>query len=87
MSQPSPIGNHLRRLRFERGEMSQETLARRVGITRQTIIAIEGGRYAPSLELAMRLAREFSLSVDAVFFWNAPAPVLPSEPASDLPLA
>ena len=70
----SPVGNHLRRLRFEHGELSQEALARRVGITRQTIVAIEGGRYAPSLELAMRLAREFGLSVDAVFFWidNAP---------------
>ncbi|MCK7592866.1 helix-turn-helix transcriptional regulator [Pseudomarimonas salicorniae] len=66
----SAVGNHLRRLRFEHGELSQEALARRVGVTRQTIIAIEGGRYAPSLELAMRLAREFGLGVDEVFFWN-----------------
>ncbi|MGQ0799593.1 MAG: helix-turn-helix transcriptional regulator [Pseudomarimonas sp.] len=87
MSQPSPIGNHLRRLRFEHAEMSQETLARRVGITRQTIIAIEGGRYAPSLELAMRLAGEFSLSVDAVFFWNSSAPASPDSSPSDLPPA
>ena len=65
----SPIGNHLRRLRFEHGEMSQDALARRVGITRQTIVAIEGGRYAPSLELAMRLALVFERGVDAVFFW------------------
>lgn len=65
----SPVGNHLRRLRFEHGELSQEALARRVGITRQTIVAIEGGRYAPSLELAMRLAREFGRRVDEVFFW------------------
>lgn len=69
MSTP-PIGNHLRRLRFEHGELSQESLAKRVGVTRQTIIAIEGGRYAPSLELAMRLARSFDLSVDQVFFWT-----------------
>jgi putative transcriptional regulator len=65
----TPIGNHLRRLRFEHGELSQEALARAVGVTRQTIIAIEGGRYAPSLELAMRLARVFKRGVDEVFFW------------------
>lgn len=70
----SPVGNHLRRLRFEHGELSQEALARRVGITRQTIVAIEGGRYAPSLELAMRLAREFGRRVDEVFFWIDDAP-------------
>ena len=70
----SPVGNHLRRLRFEHGELSQEALARRVGITRQTVVAIEGGRYAPSLELAMRLAREFGRSVDEVFFWIDGAP-------------
>jgi putative transcriptional regulator len=71
----SPIGNHLRRLRFEASEMSQETLAQRVGITRQTVIAIEGGRYAPSLELAMRLAGAFEQRVDDVFFWlESPAP-------------
>ena len=64
-----PIGNHLRRLRFEHGELSQEALARRVGVARQTIIALEGCRYAPSLELAMRLARSFGRSVDEVFFW------------------
>ncbi|MBK8069134.1 MAG: helix-turn-helix transcriptional regulator [Rhodanobacteraceae bacterium] len=68
----SKIGNHLRRLRFEHGEMSQEALARRVGITRQTVIALETGQYAPSLELAMRLAGEFGLRVDDVFFWIDP---------------
>lgn len=68
----SPIGNHLRRLRFEHGEMSQDALARRVGITRQTIVAIEGGRYAPSLELAMRIADVFGRRVDDVFFWLEP---------------
>lgn len=68
----SPIGNHVRRLRFEHGEMSQDALARRVGITRQTIVAIEGGRYAPSLELAMRIARVFGRGVDDVFFWLEP---------------
>jgi putative transcriptional regulator len=68
----TPIGNHLRRLRFEHGQMSQDTLARKVGITRQTVIAIEGGRYAPSLELAMRLAHVFGRRVDDVFFWLEP---------------
>lgn len=63
------VGNHLRRLRFEHGELSQAALAAEVGVTRQTIIAIENGRYAPSLELAMRLARAFDRRVDDVFFW------------------
>lgn len=74
----TPIGNHVRRLRFEHGEMSQDTLARAVGITRQTIIAIEGGHYAPSLELAMRLARVFKRGVDDVFFWR-------EAPTNDVP--
>lgn len=68
----SPVGNHVRRLRFEHGELSQDALARRVGITRQTIVAIEGGRYAPSLELAMRIAHVFDRRVDDVFFWLEP---------------
>lgn len=63
------IGNHLRRLRFEHGELSQEALARAVGITRQTIIALEASKYTPSLELAMRLARVFGRRVDDVFYW------------------
>jgi putative transcriptional regulator len=64
------IGTHLRRLRFEQGEMTQEALAKSVGITRQTIIALETGRYAPSLELAMRLAGVFGCKVDDLFFWK-----------------
>lgn len=67
-----PIGNHLRRLRFEHGGMSQDALAKAVGVTRQTIVALETGRYAPSLELAMRLAGVFRLGVDDVFFWTEP---------------
>ena len=66
------IGNHLRRLRFEHGEMTQEALAQAAGVTRQTIVAIEGGRYAPSLELAMRLAGVFALGVDDDFKWRTP---------------
>ncbi len=71
------IGTHLRRLRFEHGEMTQEALAKSVGVTRQTIIALETGRYAPSLELAMRLAGVFSCKVDDLFFWKdgKPSPV------------
>ncbi len=69
MSEP-PIGNHLRRLRFDHDEMTQEALARAVGVTRQTIVALETGRYAPSLELAMRLARTFGRGVDDIFFWK-----------------
>lgn len=74
----SPIGNHLRRLRFEHGEMTQDALAKSAGITRQTIIALESGRYAPSLELAMRLARVFERGVDDVFFWSDPPPDTPA---------
>ncbi len=64
------ISNQLRRLRFEHGEMTQQELAVRVGVTRQTIIAIEGGKYTPSLELAFRLARAFDVGVEDLFRWN-----------------
>ncbi len=66
----APIGNHLRRLRFDHSEMTQDALARAAGVTRQTVIALEAGRYAPSLELAFRLARVFGKRVDEVFFWR-----------------
>lgn len=71
------LENRLRRLRFEHGEMTQDALARKVGITRQTIVALEGGRYAPSLELAMRLAHVFSVRVDDVFYWREGSPPPP----------
>ncbi|MGD9584927.1 MAG: helix-turn-helix transcriptional regulator [Lysobacterales bacterium] len=61
--------NQIRRLRFDHGEMTQEALAKSVGVTRQTIIALEAGRYAPSLELAFRIARTFDVGVEAVFQW------------------
>ncbi len=64
-----PIGCNLRRLRFDQGELSQAALAKIVGVTRQTIVALETGRYAPSLELAMRLATVFGVRVDDVFHW------------------
>lgn len=61
------IRNQIRRLRFENGEMTQQQLADRVGVTRQTIIAIEAGKYAPSLPLAFRIARTFNMPIEAVF--------------------
>lgn len=64
-----PIANHIRRLRFEAGEMTQEELGRRIGMTRQTVAAIEQGKYAPSLEAAFRIARVFGQPLEAVFQW------------------
>ena len=61
------IKNRIRRLRFERGEMTQQELAERAGCTRQTIVALEKGRYVPSLALAFRIARIFGAKVDDVF--------------------
>jgi len=61
------IDNNIRRLRFEHGEMTQEELGRRAGCTRQTIIALEQGKYVPSLELAFRVARVFGVTVEEVF--------------------
>ena len=61
------IKNQIRRLRFENGEMTQQQLADRAGVTRQTIIAIEAGKYAPSLTLAFRIARTFGVKVEDVF--------------------
>ena len=61
------ITNRVRRLRFDNGELTQQQLADRVGVTRQTIIAIEAGKYAPSLPLAFKLARTFGVSIEQVF--------------------
>jgi putative transcriptional regulator len=61
------IKNHLRRLRFEHGEMTQQALADAAGCTRQTIVLLEQSRYAPSLALAFRIARVFNASLDEVF--------------------
>jgi len=66
------LTNQVRRLRFDHGEMTQEELAHRVGVTRQTIIAIEAGKYAPSLPLAFRLARTFNRRVEDVFQYDVP---------------
>jgi len=64
------LRNHIRRLRFEQGEMTQQELARLAGCTRQTINAIEASKYAPSLELAFRIARVFGVGVEDVFIYD-----------------
>ena len=61
------IHNEIRRLRFERGEMTQQQLADRIGVTRQTVNAIEQGKYSPSLEAAFRIAAVFGLPLESVF--------------------
>ena len=61
------ISNNIRKLRFESGEMSQQTLAEKVGVTRQTIIAIEKDKYSPSLEVAFKISNEFSVPLETVF--------------------
>ena len=64
-----PISNQIRRLRFEAGEMTQAELAERIGMTRQTVAAIEAGKYSPSLEAAFRIAHVFGVGLDEVFQW------------------
>lgn len=64
------ISNNLRRLRFDHAEMTQQELADRVGCTRQTIIALEQGRYVPSLALAFRIARVFEQPLEDVFTYD-----------------
>lgn len=61
------IANRIRRLRFDSDEMTQEELAQRVGCTRQTIIALEQGKYVPSIDLAFRIARVFRVPLEEVF--------------------
>ena len=64
------LTNQVRRLRFEHGEITQQQLADKVGVTRQTIIAIESGKYAPSLPLAFKLARTFDVPIEQVFQYD-----------------
>lgn len=64
---PDEIRNHIRRLRFEQGEMTQEELARHAGVTRQTIIALEAHKYSPSLLLAFRIAGALNSPLERVF--------------------
>jgi putative transcriptional regulator len=65
-----PIANQIRRLRFENGEMTQGDLAERIGMTRQTVAAIEAGKYGPSLEAAFRIAQVFGVKLEEVFQWE-----------------
>ncbi|MFI7539945.1 helix-turn-helix transcriptional regulator [Actinoplanes sp. NPDC049599] len=67
MVKATQVTNSIRALRFAHGEMTQADLAARVGVTRQTLIAIEQGRYSPSLEVAFRIARVFGVPLDDVF--------------------
>ena len=67
MVKPTRVTNSIRALRFTNGEMTQADLADRVGVTRQTIIAIEQGKYSPTLEMAFRIARVFGLPLDDAF--------------------
>lgn len=73
MAGPPPIRNQIRRLRFDHGEMTQQALADAIGMTRQTIVAIEAAKYAPSLELAFEIAHAFGKPIGEVFNWEPPA--------------
>lgn len=68
------LSNQIRTLRFLAGEMTQAELGARVGVTRQTIAAIEAGKYSPTLELAFRIADVFGKPLDEVFHWEREAP-------------
>ena len=70
MGKRPPITNKVRELRERHGQMSQAALGEAIGVTRQTIIAIEQGRYSPSLESAFRIARLFGVGIEDVFGWE-----------------
>ena len=70
MGRPPPITNRVRELREQHGAMSQASLGEAIGVTRQTVIAIEQGRYSPSLESAFRIARLFGVGLEDVFGWD-----------------
>ena len=67
------VRNQIRALRFHFGEMTQQQLAARVGVTRQTVNAIEAGKYSPSLEVAFRIARVFDKPLEEVFQFAGPS--------------
>lgn len=67
---PPPIKNRIRQLRFHANEMTQADLAARIGMTRQTIVAMEQGKYSPSLEAAFRIAAVFDVAITEVFQWE-----------------
>lgn len=70
MADRPPITNRVRELRENNGAMSQAALGEAIGVTRQTVIAIEQGRYSPSLESAFRIARHFGVGLEDVFGWE-----------------
>jgi putative transcriptional regulator len=70
MARRSKISNRVRELRIEHGSMTQAELAEAIGVTRQTVIAIEQNRYSPSLESAFRIARVFGVGLEDVFSWE-----------------
>ena len=72
MVKPTRVTNSIRALRFARAEMTQAELAERIGLTRQTVIAIEQGRYSPTLEVAFQIARVFEVPLDDVFQYPTP---------------
>lgn len=67
MGKPTKVTNSIRALRLANGEMTQAELARRIGVTRQTVIAIEQRRYSPTLEMAFQIAGVFGVPLDEVF--------------------
>ena len=67
MGKPTKVTNQIRSLRFVTGEMTQAHLADQIGVTRQTVIAIEQARYSPSLEVAFKMAKVFEVTLDDVF--------------------
>lgn len=69
---PTRVSNSIRALRFAHGEMTQADLAARIGVTRQTVIAIEQGKYSPSLEMAFQIAHVFGVPLDDVFQYTSP---------------
>ncbi len=64
------LHNNIRRLRFDADEMSQQSLAEKIGVTRQTVIAIEKDKYSPSLEVAFKIARVFAIPLEEVFSYE-----------------
>lgn len=74
MVRPTRVTNRIRALRFAADEMTQADLASRLGVTRQTVIAIEQGRYSPTLELAFQIARVFGVGLDDVFAYAPEEP-------------
>lgn len=68
------LSNNIRALRFHHGEMSQTELGQRIGVTRQTIAAVESGKYSPSLEMAFRIAHVFGVDLRDVFQWTPDEP-------------